>query len=499
MTAAGSPRWRRRIGFRMALMLTLLLLGGAFVLPLVWNLALGAAGLPTLDQEIVELSDPEDARLLPLHDLQFVAAHLLEGATPIGGGTWRPDPDRAAAVERSLAAWGQTYAWLSADREVLACSAELPLTVGEPLRTPLGRVEPETAAPPFGDVTLGRIATYVEKDGEVAGWLVIYGEPPLGVDAGGGVVVEGGTAVRAWSNRVVNVVGTVFVILAAAVTALAVSRLVTGRVTRLARAAAAPIGDPHQLPGPFPVEGEDELAQLAGTLNGMRDKIAELVADLDHKDRERRRWIAQVSHDLRTPLTALTACLDGARNELASPRLDAARHDAARLAELIEDLLDIARLEAGDEPVTEPVPPGELARQAARGLEPLAEQGGVALSLDLEPGLPLLEADGRRLMRALENLLKNALHHAHGAVTLRATREDGAVRFTVEDDGDGMPSGPDGVVDVEALTDHLSRPDSAGLGLVVVRKVAEAHGGRIGAESHEGEGARVWFDVPVTG
>ena len=62
-----------------------------------------------------------------------------------------------------------------------------------------------------------------------------------------------------------------------------------------------------------------------------------------------------------------------------------------------------------------------------------------------------------------------------------------------------MPSGPDGVVDVEALTDHLSRPDSAGLGLVVVRKVAEAHGGRIGAESHEGEGARVWFDVPVTG
>jgi len=306
--------------------------------------------------------------------------------------------------------------------------------------------------------------------------------------------------VRAWSNRVVNVVGAVFVLLAAAGAGLAVSRLVTGRVTRLARAAATPIDDPHQLPGPFPVEGEDELAQLARTLNGMRDKIAELVDDLDRQDQERRSWIAQVSHDLRTPLTALTACLDSAREELGdSPRLDAARHDTVRLAELTEDLLDIARLEAGDEPLVEPVPPGELARQAIRGLEPLAERGGVQLSLKLEAGLPLLEADGRRLMRALENLLKNALHHAHGAVVLRAARAGPAVRFSVEDDGDGLPTGPDGVVDIESLGERRSRPDSAGLGLVVVRKVAEAHGGALGAENRGAGGARVWFDVPAPG
>ena len=86
MSAAGGPRWQRRIGFRMALVLALLLLGGYFCLPLVANATLVALDLPPLDQEIVEVTDPEEARLLPLSDLQLVAAYLLVDATPIGGG-----------------------------------------------------------------------------------------------------------------------------------------------------------------------------------------------------------------------------------------------------------------------------------------------------------------------------------------------------------------------------------------------------------------------------
>lgn len=498
------PRWVKSIGFRMGLMLSLLLLGGYLGLPLVWNAALAAVGLPTLDQEIVELSDPGEARLLPLSDLQFIAAHLLADARPEGPGAWLPDPERAQAIERSLAGWGQTYAWLSADRKVLACSAGLPFAAGDVFDRGLGSPEAATTSRPFGDVTLGRIVTHVRKGGELAGWLLIYGRPPLGDLTADGVLVESAApSVRAWSNRVVNLVASLFVIIAALSSAFFVSRMITGRVTRLAHAASSPIDDPHDLPGPFPEEGDDELAVLARSLNGMRSKVQELIGDLDRQDQERRRWIAQVSHDLRTPLTALTACLDGAREELGegslpslAARLDAAQHDALRLAELIEDLLDIARLEAGEAPVKEPVPPAELVRQAARGLRALAEQGNIRLKIELETGLPVLEADGRRLMRALENLMRNAIHHARGSVVVRAELCGELVRFTVEDDGPGLPEVGGVPADLKTLSEHLSRPDSAGLGLVVVRRVAQMHGGSAAAENRVEGGARFWLDLP---
>ncbi len=503
MALKPGPLWVSRIGLRMGLMLSLLLLGGYFGLPLIWNASLHAVGLPTLDQEVIELSDPGEARLLPLGDLQFVAAHLLADAIPEGPGTWQPDPKRALAIESSLAAWGQTYAWLSADRRVLTCSPDLPFKVGHVFDQSLGTPEAKTASRPFGDVTLGRIVTHVRKGGELAGWLVIYGRPPLGNPAAHGVLVESTMpSVRAWSNRVVNLVATLFVVLAALSSAFLVSRMITGRVTRLAHAASAPIDDPHQLPGPFPEEGDDELAVLARSLNDMRGKVQELVGDLEDQDRQRRRWIAQVSHDLRTPLTALTACLDSAREELdvgelagLEARLDTARYDAQRLAELTEDLLDIARLETGEAPVTEPVPPAELVRQAVRGLGALAERDGLELEVDVEPDLPVLNADGRRLMRALENLLRNALHHASRRVVLRATRHGLGVRFSVEDDGPGLPTGAQDV-GLEELSGQLSRRDSAGLGLVVVRKVAEMHGGVTAAGNGPAGGARVWLELP---
>ncbi|MDA1266601.1 MAG: HAMP domain-containing sensor histidine kinase [Planctomycetota bacterium] len=501
--APGSPRWQRRIGFRMALMLTVLLAAGYFLLPRVWNLSLRLFGLPTLDQEVIDLSDPGDARLLALNDLQFLAAYLLAEARPEEPGVWRPTLERQANVARSLARWGQTYAWLSADREVIACSLGLPFAVGDVFEQGLGHAELETVAAPFGDVAVGRIVTHVRKGGELAGWLVIYGEPPLGANAvGSSVLVEADApAVRAWKNRVLNLTAVVSFGLVAALLAFVITRLVTRRVTRLAAEASAPV-EGNALPGPFTVDGHDEITILARTLNRMRAGNEDLVARLELTDQERRRWIAQVSHDLRTPLTALTACLDRAREEQGEgvdidERLVVAKHDATRLAELVEDLLDVARLEAGDSPVIEPVPPGELARHATRGLTALAEQGGIRLELDLAPGLPELAADGRRLMRALENLLRNALHHARSEVRLRAAQVDGHVRFAVEDDGVGFPVDASGTVDVGALAEHLSRADSAGLGLVVVRKVAEAHGGRVGARNRVEGGAYIWFEIPL--
>ena len=301
------------------------------------------------------------------------------------------------------------------------------------------------------------------------------------------------------------------------------SAFVTRRVRRLARAAAAPLGPEGELPGPFPVSRDDEIGALARSMNGLRDRVSQLLGRLAERDVHRREWVAQVSHDLRTPLTALMACLDRADQALedGSARgadgatgadgaaelrrtLQTARLDAERVCVLAEDLLEIARLEADDPLDTEPVPPGELLRATVRELEPLAERKGLRLEAEVAAGLPTTLADGRRLVRALENLVRNALDVAAARVVVSVSRDGADLRFAVRDDGPGLPE-VDGRLELDALgrrpgqrpAHAPARGDSAGLGLRVTRRVAEAHGGGLGARNEPGGGATVWFTLPV--
>lgn len=298
----------------------------------------------------------------------------------------------------------------------------------------------------------------------------------------------------------------------------AVSRRVTRRVRNLALEVGHPIVEGQALPHPFEVGRADEIGVLAAALNDMRVRIHTLVNALRERDRERRDWIALVSHDLRNPLQALTACVDRATAEaqrIVDPAqratmqrlLGTARLDVDRFEVLTQDLLDIARLDADDALVLEPVPPGEVARAAAAGMRVLAEAQGRALAVKIVGQCPVLDADGRRMLRALENLLRNAIQHARTRVELRVERQgEGAVRFSVDDDGAGLPVEADGEVDVTGLGTYKSRDDSSGLGLVVTRRVAETHGGRFGAYNRPAGGdgassarlgATVWFEIPA--
>ena len=302
------------------------------------------------------------------------------------------------------------------------------------------------------------------------------------------------------------VIGSVlFAALLATIAAFLVSRMATRRLRRLADQARAPAG-PAALPGPFEASGRDEITVLADALNSMRNRVGNLVQDLAGRDSARRRWIAQVSHDLRTPMTALSISLDrtGELYEKADPSdraeiaelLAAARVDVRRVGAFTEDLLEIARLEAGHELVHEPVPAGELVLQTVEALLPVANDKGVALEADVPRGLPTLQADGRRLARALENLVMNALQHARSVVRVAAREEGSALLFTVEDDGRGFPESP-GELRLEDLESLRSRSDSSGLGLRVAREVAEAHGGALGARNLPAGGAAVWLRVPA--
>lgn len=310
-------------------------------------------------------------------------------------------------------------------------------------------------------------------------------------------------------------VSTVAALVLVLVAAYLVLRRLTRRLVLLSRSADDALrgGD---LPGRFDETGTDEPSRIATAMNLLRDRVEEQSKDLALRDIRRSEWIAQVSHDLRTPLTAQAACLERVDRILqnASPLrrdelrelLAVAKMDGGRVHTLADDLLEIARLEAGDRLNLEPVPPGELVSQAVVGLEPLAEQRGIRLEIKVTTHLPVLRADGRRLMRAIENLVRNAIQHAKSVVEVIAAKGADHVRFEVRDDGAGLPKEPDFLsylrrrgeeVRLAELAGRGSRPDSAGLGLVVAQRVAEAHGGSIDAYNVSQGGAAFSMDIPL--
>lgn len=296
----------------------------------------------------------------------------------------------------------------------------------------------------------------------------------------------------------------------------ALSHWFVGRLSRLSRAVTLP-QKPGELPGPFDDSGNDEISLIAAGMNSLRDRVAERLKEFTLADIRRREWIAQVSHDLRTPLTAQLACLERADMILRTPEagerlpelrelMAVAKADVDRVHTLADDLLEIARLDAGDRLHIELVPPGELVRQAVRSLNPLASQRGLSIGILVASHLPDLHADGRRLTRAIENLLRNAIQHAKSNVEVSAVLSSDCVRFEVRDDGRGLPKQPDFLnylrrkssdVRLTELARRRSRGDGAGLGLVVAQRVAEAHHGVIDAYNLSQGGAAFWLDIPV--
>lgn len=412
---------------------------------------------------------------------------------------WVPTEDAIQVVENFLDL-GETYLWLDRNNRVLRAGRRaLELTS-------LGDEWPLCDSPEYCEILL--------DDGErLAGssWSQLaIGKQPIGAfvhiwfEA-----MQDASAFSKYFGQIDVFTQLVASGLVATLTSVLLVSLVTHRLSKLASEASAPLDETVEnvdLPGPFEATGDDEIARLARTLNIMRSRIVDLVASLEERDRQRREWIAQVSHDLRTPLTALSACLDRARERLElnedpcaqSGVMDAivvARQDGHRLQTLVDDLFELARLDAQEELILEPVPPGELVRQTVRGLRPMAQAHGIELVAVIAPALPTIRADGRRLMRALENMVRNAVQFGHSSVQLLAECEHDHLRFEVRDDGPGLPI-ENGHIVLAHVGDR-SRPDAAGLGLVVTRRVAAAHGGDLGAANRPEGGARVWIRIPI--
>lgn len=326
----------------------------------------------------------------------------------------------------------------------------------------------------------------INVDGQRVGTLIVY--------SGLGKL----TSAQASFLRQVNVL----MIVAGSVAALGV--LIVGgvqarRIVRPVRAlaeAAHRVAD-GDLSQRVPVTGGDELAEMGVAFNTM-------AAELERQHELRHRAMADIAHELRTPLSVLQIELESIEDGLTDPTpevIAGLQGDLAHLRCLVEDLRVLSLADAGELHVeAEPVEMGGLVRDVVERVRAAARSEGIALDAQVPDGPLPVVGDAQRLMQVLLNLLSNALQHTPtgGRVTVSAQRVDGKVHVAVRDTGEGIP--PE---DLPHVFDRLYRADRArsrdtggsGLGLSIAKSLVEAQGGHIWAESEPGEGSTFTFTL----
>jgi two-component system, OmpR family, phosphate regulon sensor histidine kinase PhoR len=235
-----------------------------------------------------------------------------------------------------------------------------------------------------------------------------------------------------------------------------------------------------------------------------------LVQDLTrvHKlETVRRDFVSNVSHELRTPLASLKALTetlrDGAMEDpkAASHFLASIETEVDAMTQMVTELLELARIESGQVPLDlKAVPAATLLLSAADRMRAQAERAGLTLRIEAVGELPDVLADLPRLEQVLVNLIHNAIKFTRpgGDVILAAQTEEGLVRFSVCDNGAGIPAS-----ELERIFERFYKASRArsgsgtGLGLSISRHLVEAHGGKIRAESKEGQGSTFYFTIPI--
>lgn len=241
----------------------------------------------------------------------------------------------------------------------------------------------------------------------------------------------------------------------------------------------------------------DEIERLGQTLNEMLERLEDAL-------QRERDFVADAGHELRTPLALLRTELELALRHGRSPEelregLRWSTREVDRLTQLAEDLLLIARSDRGKLPLSvEPLDADELLSSVVSRFQWRAEESARPLAHDVAAGVPI-RGDRLRLEQALGNLVDNALRHGSGSVSLRAAKVGGAVELHVEDQGRGFPP-----AFLEHAFERFSRPQpgrtgsGVGLGLSIVRVIAEAHGGVAEAANGPAGGADVWLVLPLS-
>jgi signal transduction histidine kinase len=248
------------------------------------------------------------------------------------------------------------------------------------------------------------------------------------------------------------------------------------------------------------IKDKSELGELAQAFNSM-------ASDLERAEKLRQNMVADVAHELRTPLSNVWGYLEALRDGVIKPDAETIRslyEEASLLSRLVDDLQELTLAEAGElKLVCRAEDIGELIRQTVAAVEAQERTKGLSLSVELPPKLPLVNIDSRRIGEVLRNLLENAVAHTGegDTITVAAKQRENWVEVSVTDTGEGIPA-----EDLSNIFERFYRVDKSraratggsGLGLTIAKRLVEAHGGKIEVQSEPGKGSRFSFTIPVT-
>ena len=295
-------------------------------------------------------------------------------------------------------------------------------------------------------------------------------------------------------------------VLATILVSVQVSNRVTRPILRIAETAEAIKGG--ALDRRVNVSSKDEIGALATAINGMADTLSKDIARMRTLERVRSEFLANVSHELRTPIFSvqgfLETLLDGAVDDPAVNRdfLEKAHRHAARLNALLNDLIEISRIESGEMKMSfRFFPVGEFVRHVAEEMRAAAEKKGLRFIVSVETADDMqVYGDRERLKQVLVNLIDNAIKYTDPGRTVqcRVRTDDSGCRIEVEDTGPGIPA-----EHLDRIFERFYRVDrdrsrevgGTGLGLAIVKHIVEAHGGKIDVVSEVGKGSTFSFTV----
>jgi signal transduction histidine kinase len=289
---------------------------------------------------------------------------------------------------------------------------------------------------------------------------------------------------------------------------IAIVRPVRARLSQL-QGAARKLGR-GELETRVHIEGTDEVAEVAQAFNSMADELEQRTKALETSDRLRRQLVADVSHELMTPLTAVLGHLETLDMDEISldaterrKQIAVAIREANRLRRLIRELLEAAKLEAGGVELScEEIPTAQLFHQILVRHEHDCRIRNILLETTISPDAELFEADPFRIEQAIENVVANAFRHtpSGGRISLTAGRHDDTIVIEVCDSGEGISA-----EHLPHIFDRFYKLSSArgiaspgsGLGLSIVKAIVNRHGGEVGAWSARGTGTVITMKLPA--
>ncbi|MBS1251910.1 MAG: Alkaline phosphatase synthesis sensor protein PhoR [Anaerolineales bacterium] len=361
--------------------------------------------------------------------------------------------------------------------------------------------------PPPGETDLLRrpLSRFVDSSGQAYYYLTARLPRRMRMNAGVAVYLALALRVRemggAWQELAPSLLvsgGVVFVL--ATLFGGLLSRSIRRPIQRMTAATEAMAqGDYAQQ---IAVQGDDEVARLARSFNTMAQEV-------DRAHRMQRDFVANVSHDLKTPLTSIQgfaqALLDGTAEDSESRRRAAQviYEEADRMRRLVQVLLELAKLESGQIKLArESIDLGAILKEAMERALPLAETREISVNLRAPASLPAIRGDAHRLSQVFNNLLDNAVAYtpAGGSVEITAApTSEGTLEIVVSDTGRGIPS-----EDLPRIFERFYQADKAradrrgtGLGLSIVQEIVAAHGGRVTAASQPDQGTRFTVTLPI--